>query len=1512
MAGNNPPHSIDEEKEAARALQNTTEQEEPDLVERDEPRQPQYLQVPPAVHRTRSSRSSRSVGGGIHNLEKVTSHLSTATSATDASIVPKDSLPELKQPWHRRWNPLRRGKPPPVPESRSVSKEYNAGVLSILLFHWINPIMTVGYKRTLELNDIWTVNPDRSAKALTDRLTASFKRRVARQERHPLLWALYDADKREFLLGGVCALFSALLQVFSPFTTRYLIAFANQAWAADRSEGGISSPNIAHGIGLAIGITFMQICQSTATNQYIYRGMMFGGEARAVLINAIFEKSLRISGRAKAGGRPSEGEERSNGIEKIESRGSERPGRPALQRMVSRKLHPKTGVKKQQDKGEGVSGDGTGWNNGKIVNLMSVDTYRVDQASGLFHLVWTSPIQIAIVLVVLCVNIGYSALSGYALLVICVPALTKTIKILFRRRKRINKVTDQRVTLTQEILGSVRFVKFFGWETSFLERLRELRKREIRMIQILLSIRNAINALAMAMPVFASMLSFITYSLTDHQLDPARVFSSLALFNSLRLPLNLLPLVIGQVTDASASIDRIQEFLLEEEQKDDVIWEDDMEHAIQVDNATFTWERNATVDKERTAPFQTREEVKNAKAAKKQTKRDEKERRKTLKRGEKLSDDDASSDTTATEPFKIHDVELTVGRNELIAVIGSVGSGKTSLLAALAGDMRRTGGKVHMMGTRAFCPQYAWIQNAGLKENILFGKPYNTKWYNAVIDACALRPDLAILPAGDQTEIGERGITLSGGQKQRLNIARAIYFDADIVLMDDPLSAVDAHVGRHIMDKAICGLMKDKCRILATHQLHVLNRCDRIVWMEDGHIQAVDTFENLMASSVDFQKLMATTAQEEDFTAKTDNPEAKETEQPTGDKKKKKKAAALMQQEERAVNSVSWGVWGAYINASGWWGLWILIFLALVLSQGSNIVTSLWLSWWVSDHFGYSTGKYIGVYAALGFSQALLMFIFATMLSTAGTNASKVLLHKALYSVLRAPMAFFDTTPLGRITNRFSKDVDSMDNSLTDAMRMYFLTLGMIISVFALIIAYFHFFAVALGPLFILFVFAASYYRSSARELKRHEAVLRSSVFARFSESISGVASIRAYGLQNYFSTRVRDALDDMNSAYYLTFANQRWLAVRLDFIGNLLVFTVAILVVTDRFSVNPSIAGLVLSYILSIVQMIQFTVRQLAEVENNMNATERIHYYGSSLDQEAPLKLNPVPDTWPAAGAIDFDDVEMRYRPELPLVLRGLSMEVRGGERIGIVGRTGAGKSSILSALFRLTELSGGSIKIDGIDIAKVGLYDLRSRLAIIPQDPTLFRGTIRSNLDPFSEHTDLELWSALRKADLVSGEDTPASPTDPIKTPAVFAASSSSAIHTPPQSSAEKRIHLDSTVEEEGLNFSLGQRQLMALARALVRNSRIIICDEATSSVDFETDERIQKTMREAFVGKTLLCIAHRLKTIIAYDRIVVMDKGAIAEMDTPIALFKKEGGIFKGMCEKSGIVEGDFGRV
>lgn len=733
---------------------------------------------------------------------------------------------------------------------------------------------------------------------MTGKLQASFRKRVDRGDKYPLLFAIHETFKTEFWIGGTCQFFSNIFQVISPFTLRYLIQFATDAYEAQAT--GSPAPSMGKGLGLVFGITAMQMIQSLGTNHFIYRGMMVGGQSRAVLISVIFEKAMKISGRAKAGGK----EIKSHAEGEVPATET-----PTKKEKAKSPKKPK-GIKMAPDSAKGVAGDGTGWANGRVVNLMSVDTYRVDQASGLFHMIWTAPIACIITLILLVINLGYSALAGFALLVVGLPVLTEAVKSLFARRRKINKITDQRVSLTQEILQAVRFVKFFGWESAFLGRLGEIRDREVRAIQILLAIRNAINAVSMSLPIFASMLAFITYSLTSHKLAPAHVFSSLALFNSLRMPLNLLPLVIGQVIDAWSSIYRIQEYLLSEEQEDDAFFDPEAKNAVEIKSADFTWERTATQDPDAAPP-----------SGKKPTKAEKKEKKvSAAANAEKgaeatgvVTPDDTSTLIEDTEPFKLHNVNFTIGRNELVAVIGGVGSGKSSLLAALAGDMRKTKGEIMMGASRAFCPQYAWIQNATVRENILFGKDMKKGWYKEVIDACALQPDLDMLPQGDATEIGERGITVSGGQKQRLNIARAIYFDADLVLMDDPLSAVDAHVGRHIFDNAIMGLLKDKARILATHQLWVLNRCDRIIWMEDGRIQAIDTFDNLMRDHAGFQILMETTAVEEEH-EKEENVNEDEVESETKTQKKKKKAPGLMQAEERAVKSVPWSVYLDYMS----------------------------------------------------------------------------------------------------------------------------------------------------------------------------------------------------------------------------------------------------------------------------------------------------------------------------------------------------------------------------------------------------------------------------------------------------------------------------------------------------------------------------------------------------------------------------------------------------------------------
>lgn len=562
------------------------------------------------------------------------------------------------------------------------------------------------------------MNPDRAVEPLTQKVQESFHRRVKNGETNPLFWALHETFKFEFWLGGLCALITAILQVLAPFTLRFLIQFATDAYIANVRGG--PPPPIKNGIGLAIGVTAMQIFQAFGVSHFIYRGMMIGGQSRGVLIGFIYEKAMVISGRAKAGGvKPSIMPE-SDDADEVE-KGKETATDEKSAGKKKNKAKAKKGKPQQ---------DGLGWANGRIVNLMSVDTYRIDQASALFHMMWTSPIVCLITLVLLLVNLTYSALAGFALLVVGVPALTKAIQSLFRRRKAINKITDQRVSLTQEILQSVRFVKYFGWEKAFIARLGEVRAKEIYSIQVLLAIRNAINAVSMSLPIFASMLSFIVYSLSNHDLAPAEVFSSLALFNGLRIPLNLLPLVLGQVTDAWSSMKRIEEFLMQEEQEEEVIYRPEGSNAVEMIDAAFAWERTTTQDPDKGTMAGAGKEKKGAKDSTKEGTGTPKPAK-----SQNSEEDSASTLVEEREPFKLQGLNFQINRNELVAVIGTVGSGKSSLLAALAGDMRKTHGDVVYGASRAFCPQYAWIQNTTLQNNITFGKDMDRDWYREVVRA---------------------------------------------------------------------------------------------------------------------------------------------------------------------------------------------------------------------------------------------------------------------------------------------------------------------------------------------------------------------------------------------------------------------------------------------------------------------------------------------------------------------------------------------------------------------------------------------------------------------------------------------------------------------------------------------------------------------------------------------------------------------------------------------------------
>lgn len=891
----------------------------------------------------------------------------------------------------------------------------------------------LGYRRALKANDIYLVSPARSVEHHSATAEAIYKACVANGTKNPLFWALYTTFKRDFWVAGICRLAADLFTVASPYTLRYLIQFVQDSYISqffpDRT-----APPIEHGIGLLVGILVMQILQSFTNNHFLYRGSLVGGQMHAVLTTFIFEKSIRISGRARVGGKATEEEGQAADGPAADSEA----GGPATSKKEE-------GEKNQAKKEQGKKKDPAGWSTGRVINLQAMDATRIDSCVGMIHMVWTAPLVILICMALLIVNLGYSALAGFACVIFIMAVLIKTVQVLMRRRANLNDFIDRRVGLIQETLQAIRLVKYLGWESSFLERLDKVRDEETASLQLYMTIRNVVTTLGQVLPVIAGMFAFLTWALTGHPISAAVVFSSMALFNCLRVPLNYLPVVLGLTSEGWVSLLRIQGYLAAEE-VEKVEVDPQMDEAVVVRDACFTWEQSMQTG--------------HASAVK------------------------TGDDHTARQPFQLRDVDFAVRRGELLAVIGGVASGKSSLLAALAGDMRRTAGSFVWGGSRALCTQTAWIQNATVRENILFGQDFDGDWYDQVIRACALDRDLDILAHGDATEIGERGINLSGGQKQRISLARAVYSRAEMLMLDDPLSAVDAYVGKHMFEQAICGLLAPRTRILVTHHAHLWPQCDRILWLDEGRVVACDTYDNLMANHPAFADMVRAAEDNRDNDndhgkvegmveeMQEDEVRAEESGSPLTKTKTPLKRLApkhsmplaqklppkdeLMQAEEQEVSSIPWSVYRSYIASAKSPFLVLATLPLLCLAQGTNIMTGIWLASWSGNRYGLERDSYIAGYVAFALSQPIFFYLFGLCAALWCTQASNTMVHRATHTVIHAPVSFFDSTPLGRIINRFSKDVDVMDFNLTEALRLFMMSMAIILSIFILIIYYFH------------------------------------------------------------------------------------------------------------------------------------------------------------------------------------------------------------------------------------------------------------------------------------------------------------------------------------------------------------------------------------------------------------------------------------------------------------------------
>ncbi|XP_054915033.1 multidrug resistance-associated protein 4 isoform X1 [Poeciliopsis prolifica] len=1087
---------------------------------------------------------------------------------------------------------------------------------------------------------------------------------------------------------------------------------------------------------------------------------------------------------------------------------------------------------------------------GQIVNLLSNDVNKFDEVTIFLHFLWVGPLQAAAVVGLLWDEIGPSCLAGMGVLLFLMPTQTMFGRLFSKFRSKTAVLTDSRIRTMNEVVSGMRIIKMYAWEKPFSALVTEVRRKEISKIMKSSYLRGLNMASFFCASKIIVFITFTIYVLLGNPISASRVFVTVSLYTAVRLTVTLFfPSAIEKLFESRVSIQRIQEFLLLDEiTKTSVALskEDKKDVGVELDDLTCYWDKNL----------------------------------------------DAPT---------LQSISLSLNSNQLLAVIGPVGAGKSSLLSSILGELPAEKGVLRVKGQLTYAAQQPWVFPGTIRSNILFGKDLEPRKYERVIKACALKRDMELLPDGDQTLIGDRGATLSGGQKARVNLARAVYQDADIYLLDDPLSAVDAEVGRHLFEECICGLLKNKPCILVTHQLQYLKAADQILVLKEGHMVAKGTYTELQRSGLDFTSLLGNEEEEEQPQSPQDVPPRSRTVSEMsivshhssvnsikdGDHLPTE-AVQTVPEESRSQGTIGMKMYVKYLRAGA--NIVVLLFAGLVnlLAQGSYVMQDWWLAYWAGEQEKLSStnsstatngtnstkldlGFYLGVYGGLTAATILFGFVRNLLLFSVLVKAAQSLHNSMFNAILRAPVRFFDINPIGRVLNRFSKDIGQVDSMLpwtfTDFIQVFLQILG-VIAVAASVIPWI---LIPVLPLLGLFLFLRRYFLQTSRDVKRLESTTRSPVFSHLSSSLQGLWTIRAFGAEERFQNAF-DAHQNLHSeAFFLFLTTSRWFAVRLDGMCSIFVTITTFGCLLLRDQLDAGSVGLALSYAVTLMGMFQWGVRQSAEVENMMTSVERVMEY-TELESEAPweTKKRPPPG-WPSKGLVTFDGVSFSYSNDSPPVLHGLQAMFQPQEKVGIVGRTGAGKSSLVSALFRLAEPQG-KIYIDGVVTSDLGLHDLRQKMSIIPQDPMLFTGSMRKNLDPFNQHSDEELWNALREVQLKSVvEELPGK--------------------------------LETVLAESGSNFSVGQRQLVCLARAILRRNRILIIDEATANVDPRTDELIQKTIRDKFRECTVLTIAHRLNTIIDSDRILVLDAGKIHAYDEPHVLLQDTKGIFYKMVQQTG---------
>lgn len=1330
-----------------------------------------------------------------------------------------------------------------------------AGCLSLMTFSWQSSMMWNIYRKGIDTIKDMYISETEKAKPNADRLARIWSDEISKRgaEKASLGRAVFMFMKTRMIISLLFVFATVVMQFSVPaFVMHRLLTYLN--------AGNV---DIGVGIGLALALSATELGRILFFAMAWHFNYATGVRVRAATQSLLFRKILKL-----------------------------------------RSLEDKTV--------------------GEIVNLLGNDSQRIFEAIAIGPLMLPGPIVLLMGLIYMLILIGPWSLIAMGIYGAFYPFMYFISKLTSHYRRKCIVITDKRVRMMNELLTCIKLIKMYAWEKSFAKAIGAIRAQEKAILERAAYVQSISIATSPIVPVMAAVFMFLAYVLTGNELTAVKAFTVMAVLNSMRFSLSVLPHSVKALVDARVSFKRYKSLLLMDEMVPHPWQVFNDKYAVVLNHTTFRWDKEPDSSQNGTVKQKSKESN-----TKKKKNLSENEELQVLKDSEP-----ANGTATFVDTPTLQNLTFVAERGKLIGICGSVGCGKSSLLSAILGRMKHVKGKVAVQGTVAYVTQQAWIMNSTVRENILFGEPYNKERYTEVVESCSLLQDFKDFVNGDETEIGERGINLSGGQKQRISLARAVYSNKDIYLLDDPLSAVDIHIGRHIFSECIMKQLKGKTVLFVTHQLQYLSNCDQIVFMREGMITDTGTHTELMKEDTEYANLIKIfyTQEKEKETSidsigcrpksihkqySVDRPDYKRqrtlSQGSQGSPKSKRdplrqmsvmssrtmsveeeevlpQSGKLIVAEEKKEGKVGWSVYSIYLKAAGGYIISALVVLTFVVAIAAQSFASWWLSYWLNQGSGNTTitvgnetfvshsisdhpnlRLYTTVYGSSVAVMIVLTAFRAFVFMKATLRASSTMHNDIFEKMMASPMKFFDTTPVGRIINRFSSDLDEIDVRLPSTSEMFLQNVLLILFALGIISYVSPWFLIALLPLIVCFVLLNIIFTSGVRELMRMNAITKSPVISHVTATVQGISTVHAYGKTEQFLDKFHNLLDKNSVYFYLFYCSNRWLAFRLDLMSTCVVGITGLCVVLTYDSLTPALAGLALSFSIQMTGLFQFTIRQAIESEAKFVAVQRLQHYSEDVESEAPavIKDHRPPEGWPKQGEIKFEKYKMRYRDNLPLAIKGVGFTIKPKEKIGIVGRSGSGKSSLGVALFRLVEPASGTIYIDDVDITKIGLEDLRSRLAIIPQDPVLFVGTVRYNLDPFGKYKDSELWEALEKCHV---KDTILS----------------------------LELKLDHMVVENGENFSVGERQLLCMARALLRNSKILMLDEATAAIDTETDSLVQQTIKEAFADCTMLIIAHRLNTVLGCDRILVMEDGKVVEYGRPKDLMASNNSKFKAMLE------------